>query len=103
MDNSDNEYVFKTINISNNRSTGGRCNVITKTVVASQINELIKDEKYFNEINNSLEKFPRDSLCLIQEIILRIFQLSEKNNKIWFMSFENSVIFNLKKYKLPTK
>tara|TARA_B100000787_G_scaffold159359_1_gene137416 strand:- start:7419 stop:11390 length:3972 start_codon:yes stop_codon:yes gene_type:complete len=100
MDNYNNEYIFKTINILNTRSSGGRCNVITKTLVASQISEIIKDEKYFNEINNSLDKFHRDSLCIIQEIILRIFQLSEKDNKIWFMSFENSVIFNLKKYKL---
>ena len=100
MDFHNNEYIFKTIDIYNKRSSGGRCSVITKTLVASQINEIIKDTEYFDKINNSLNKFHRDSLCLIQEIILRMFQLSKKDNKIWFMSFENSVIFNLKKYKL---
>ena len=100
MDFHDNEYIFKTIDIYNKRSSGGRCSVITKTLVASQINEIIKDTEYFDKINNSLNKFHRDSLCLIQEIILRMFQLSKKDNKIWFMSFENSIIFNLKKYKL---
>ena len=65
LDYYNNQYIFKTINIYNMRSSGGRCNVITKTLVESQINEIIKDDKYFNEINNSLNKFHRDSLCLI--------------------------------------
>ena len=100
MDYFNDEYIFKTIDIYNLRSSGGRCKIITKTLVSSQINELIKDQDYYNDINKSLDKFHRDSLCIIQELLLRIFQFSNKDNKIWFMNFENSVIFNLKKYKL---
>jgi hypothetical protein len=79
-----NKYmVFKTKNNKLLRNKGARCDEAGKIKTINILNLIVGNDKY-NKKNTS--NFNQIDLCILQEIILRYYQLINKNNKIWFIN-----------------
>jgi hypothetical protein len=100
-----NKYlVFKTKDLLAKRDTGARCDEAGKDKTMKKLNEIIGEEKYTNETT----KMQKDSkgnvvreatgqveLCVMQEFILRFFEMIQKDNKKWFLTPEMAIYFKL--------
>jgi hypothetical protein len=82
-ENKNNYMVFKTKNNKLLRNKGARCDEAGKIKTINILNNIVGDEKY-NKKNTS--KFNQIDLCILQEFILRYYDMMEKNNKIWFIN-----------------
>ena len=79
-----NKYmVFKTKNNTLLRNKGARCDEAGKIKTINILNMIVGDEKY-NKKNTS--NFNQIDLCILQEFILRYYNMLNKNNKIWFIN-----------------
>ena len=79
-----NKYmVFKTKNNKLLRNKGARCDEAGKIKTINILNLIVGDEKY-NKKNTS--SFNQIDLCVLQEFILRYYNMLNKNNKIWFIN-----------------
>lgn len=82
-ENKNNYMVFKTKNNKLLRNKGARCDEAGKIKTINILNNIVGDEKY-NKKNTS--KFNQIDLCILQEFILRYYDMMEKNNKFWFIN-----------------
>ena len=79
-----NKYmVFKTKNNKLLRNKGARCDEAGKIKTIDILNLIVGDEKY-NKKNTS--SYNQIDLCILQEFILRYYNMLNKNNKIWFVN-----------------
>jgi hypothetical protein len=79
-----NKYmVFKTKNNKLLRNKGARCDEAGKIKTINILNLIVGDEKY-NKKNTS--SYNQIDLCVLQEFILRYYNMLNKNNKIWFIN-----------------
>jgi hypothetical protein len=102
-----NKYlVFKTKDMSSTRDTGARCDEAGKDKTMKKINEILGETKYTNETTKAIkdasgkvisESINQAELCVIQEFILRYFNITNKNNKIWFLTPEMAIYKKLYK------
>ena len=100
-----NKYlVFKTKDLTAKRDTGARCDEAGKEKTMKKLNEILGEDKYTNETT----KMQKDSsgtvireatgqieLCVMQEFILRFFEIIKKDNKKWFLTPELAIYFKL--------
>ena len=95
-------FEFKLINITQKRNTGSRCDQSTKSDVLKSINDIINlsdnSKKFINFTDSEYNYMQRNLLCILQEFILRLLTNNMIDNKIWFMNYQESQIFNLKKF-----
>lgn len=91
-------YVFKTINILEIKNTGARCSQSRKNEIIEQIKLILEGTKY-DSILVEYRSLQVATLCIFQEYLLRYFNYYKLDDKVWFMTFEESEIFNLKKLK----
>jgi hypothetical protein len=95
------EVQFKTIDFTNKIRKGSICMIEGKKDVIKRIN-LISSEYNYNEENTENIRIPnqqivknliiKPGLCVILEILLRYYNETHKNNKIWFFDLEQTVI-----------
>jgi hypothetical protein len=98
--------VFKTKDMSSTRDTGARCNQAGKDKTMKKLNDIIGEVRYTNETT----KVKKDSdgniisqsigdieLCVTQELILRYFNVIQKDNKKWFLIPEMAIFYKLYK------
>lgn len=79
-----NKYmVFKTKNNKLFRNKGARCDEAGKIKTIDILNMIVGENKY-NKKNTS--KYNQIDLCILQEFILRYYNMNKKNNKIWFIN-----------------
>jgi hypothetical protein len=79
-----NKYmVFKTKNNKLLRNKGARCDEAGKIKTINILNLIVGNDKYNKKNTSNLNQI---DLCILQEIILRYYQLINKNNKIWFIN-----------------
>jgi hypothetical protein len=100
-----NKYlVFKTKDIMSKRDTGARCDEAGKDKTMKKINEIIGENKYTNEStkvqkdahgNIIKEAVGQVELCVIQEFLLRFFEIIKKDGKNWFLTPELAIYFKL--------
>ena len=92
---------FKTKDMTSKRDTGARCDEATKNKNLTKLNEIIGEEKYTTE-NTKAEKGANGKdvikeaignveLCVLEEFILRLFDITERNNKKWFLTPEMAI------------
>ena len=92
---------FKTKDTTSKRDTGARCDEATKNKNLTKLNEIIGEEKYTTE-NTKAEKGANGKdvikeaignveLCVLEEFILRFFDITERNNKKWFLTPEMAI------------
>ena len=74
------EMVFKTKDLLDNTKRGNRCENNKRNEVIKSINEIIKPHKIGKKIGT------QTYLCVFLEIILRLNNELETNNKRWFLS-----------------
>ena len=98
--------VFKTKDMSSTRDTGARCNQAGKDKTMKKINDIIGEDRYTNETTkakkdaegNVISQAIGDAqLCVIQEFVLRYFNVTQKDDKKWFLTPEQAIYFKLYK------
>jgi hypothetical protein len=98
------DLVFKTKNMSSKRDTGARCDQASKNKNLAKLNEIIGENKYTIESTKALkdedgniiqEAIGNDELCVLEEFILRYFNINEKNGKKWFFTPEMAIYHKL--------
>jgi len=100
-----NKYlVFKTKDLLAKRDTGARCDEAGKDKTMKKLNEIIGEDKYTNETtkmqkdakgNVTREAVGQIELCVMQEFILRYFEMIKKDGKKWFLTPELAIFFKL--------
>ena len=76
------------LNMSKPRNTGARCDQASKVKSVRFLNEL-GEEQYTTKT-----KMSRQELCVIQEFVLRKFELERKDEKRWFLRPSEAIIVN---------
>jgi hypothetical protein len=98
------DLAFKTKNMTSKRDTGARCDQATKNKNLSKLNEIVGEEKYTNETTKAVkdadgniiqESIGNVELCVLEEFILRYFNIVEKDNKKWFLTPEMAIYHKL--------
>jgi hypothetical protein len=98
------DLAFKTKNMTSKRDTGARCDQATKNKNMSKLNEIIGEEKYTNESTKAIkdengnviqEAMGNVELCVLEEFILRYFDVTEQNGKKWFLTPEMAIYHKL--------
>jgi hypothetical protein len=90
--------LFKTKDITNERNlAGARCDQTSKSSLLKYLNELV-ETRAFTEITTKLSG--QQELCAMQEIIMRYFNDTSKNNKLWFFPPELTELYNLEHCKV---
>lgn len=116
----DRGVVFKTKNIKEKKNNkGAYCNNAGKQDLIKRINQILGSNIYSEEfitkkitvlVENKADKtvtekkldngIYKDGLCVILETLMRYYEDTHKNNKIWFLDLERSTINKLVDYKL---
>jgi hypothetical protein len=98
------DLVFKTKKMSSKRDTGARCDQASKNKNLAKLNEIIGENKYTIESTKAVkdedgnvvqEAMGNDELCVLEEFILRYFNVSEENGKKWFFTPEMAIYHKL--------
>ena len=80
--------IFKIRDMSKPRNTGARCDQASKVKSVRFLNELGEDQY------TSKTKMSRHELCIIQEFLLRKFNMERKDGKKWFLRPSEAIIVN---------
>ena len=101
--------VFKTKDMDSKRDTGATCEESGKEKSIQKLNLILGEEKYTKE-NTKMQRnkegeiinegIGQIELCVLQEFILRYYNVLMKNGKLWFLSPEMAIGHNL--YKIFT-
>lgn len=83
--------VFKIRDMSNPRNKGARCDQGSKTGAIKNLN-IITGEPIFTP--KQAKSVSRTEICVIIELILRLFNLDNKNDKRWFLTPAEGVLIN---------
>ena len=97
---------FKTKNMDSTRDTGAKCDQATKNKNLEKLNKIIGKEIYTIENTKVIkdkrgnvikEAMSKIEICVLEEFILRYFNLISKNNKKWFLTPEMAIYHKLYK------
>jgi len=87
-------FVFKTKEIDSERSSGSRCDQSGKKKIISTLNKITQSSSYTNENTKELKTI---QLCSEQEFLLRFYNFTNKDNKIWFLNYEMAILNEIEK------
>jgi hypothetical protein len=99
--------VFKVKNTTKKRNTGAKCLDKTNSDRLLMLNETIGENKFIdkNEIDISAEerangmiptkRMGKAMMCAVQEFMMRYYNKTKKNGKIWFLNFELAMLYKL--------
>jgi hypothetical protein len=96
--------VFKTKDLSSKRDTGARCDEAGKEKTMKKINIILGENKYTNDTtkmkkdnkgNIIQESISHIELCVIEEFILRYYDIIKKEDKKWFLTPEMAIFYKL--------
>ena len=86
--------IFKVKNLDDKRSKGARCDQAGKSETIKLLNEIIDDTVYSSENTKGRNKI---EFCVLQEMYLRYFDKTSKNNKRWFVTPSEMIINGIEK------
>ena len=81
--------VFKIRDVSKSRNTGARCDQGSKIGAIQKLNSIADEELYSRKSKNS-----QLEICVVTELLLRIFDSSRKDNKRWFLTPGEASVIN---------
>lgn len=96
--------VFKTKDLESKRDTGARCDEAGKNKTLEMLNKIVGEEKYTKENTKLIkdddgnvikEAVGHVELCVLEELILRYFDMIDKDGKKWFLSPEMAIFHKL--------
>lgn len=91
---SENLFVFKTKEVDSERSLGSRCDQSGKKKIISTLNKITQSTRYTNENTKDLKTL---QLCSEQEFLLRFYDYTNKDNKVWFLNYEMAILNEIEK------
>ena len=71
------------------RGKGARCDQSGKSDTYGIINYILDENKYTSENTKKRKKM---EFCVIQELLLRFYNKMKRNDKIWFLNQQETVI-----------
>tara|TARA_Y100000389_G_scaffold36102_1_gene30693 strand:- start:23400 stop:27023 length:3624 start_codon:yes stop_codon:yes gene_type:complete len=87
------ENIFKIRQTNKSGSSGQRCDQSGKSISVKILNKIIGENKYSTKnIGTKVEKMPTLYFCVLQEMILRLYDSKNKNGKRWFMSISDDLL-----------
>ena len=86
--------IFKVKNMEDKRSKGARCDQSGKSETIKLLNEIMGDAVYSSENTKGRNKI---EFCVMQEMYLRYFDKTSKNNKRWFVTPSEMILNSLEK------
>jgi ferredoxin len=98
------DLAFKTKNMTSKRDTGARCDQASKNINLTKLNEILGENKYTIENTKAIkdkdgniiqETMGNTEICVLKEVILRYFNITERNNKKWFLTPEMAIYHKL--------
>ena len=81
--------VFKMRDVSKSRNTGARCDQGSKIGAIQKLNSIAGDEIYSRKAKES-----QLEICVVTELMMRIFDKTRKNNKRWFLTPGEASVVN---------
>jgi len=95
--------IFKVKSMSDNRSKGARCDQTTKSNALKLLNNIIDKNIDYNYDDKYSKDKHKSHFCILQEMFLRYFDYTKKNNKRWFISPDEYIINNIEKIHFKNK
>jgi hypothetical protein len=86
--------IFKVKNLDDKRSKGARCDQAGKSETIKLLNEIIDDTVYSSDNTKGRNKI---EFCVLQEMYLRYFDKTSKNNKRWFVTPSEMILNGIEK------
>ena len=84
---------FKLKNLKEKRNKGARCDQSGKAKAIKNLMRVLN----INEPYEILKNNSQIEVCIKQEIILRYYQMINKNNKIWYLNSEIAYLNDIEK------
>ena len=81
--------VFKMRDVSKSRNTGARCDQGSKIGAIQKLNAIADDEVYTRKAKES-----QLEICVVTELMMRLFDSSKKDNKRWFLTPGEASVVN---------
>jgi hypothetical protein len=91
LEQKNNFLVFKTKQTDAKRNTGARCDEAVKSKKIQLLNMILGEEKYTKENTKGMVQ---PELCSLQEFLFRYYNKINKNNKVWFLDYDLSMLYN---------
>ena len=86
------ELTFKVVNQTNVNNFGARCDQSRKTNIYDTLNKLHYNyEIYSDSTNSGIKNLTRPQLCCENELLLRYFDLKQRESKRWFLKPEEYI------------
>jgi len=101
-----NGLAFKTKNMNSSRDTGAICKNAGKSKNLTLLNEIVGEDKYTIESTKAIkdedgniiyEAVGNEELCVLEEFILRYFNMVKHEDKLWFFTPEMAIYHGLYK------
>ena len=81
----------------NTRNKGARCDQAAKKTTRELLNLIVSEDKY---TSGYTQKFTQKYLCVLQELILRLFDYNERQDKRWFLTPAEAVINDIENLEI---
>lgn len=100
------DSVFKVKNIRLKRHIGATCLQSGKKKAVALLNNILEKGKPIGfdsivyDIKGNAKELQVIDICILQELILRLYHKRKLNEKIWFMDYMNYVENNIKKFSI---
>ena len=101
-----NKLNFKVKNIQLKRHIGATCLQSGKKKAVALLNNILEKGKTIGfdsmvyDIKGNAKELQVIDICILQELILRLYHKRKLNEKIWFMDYMNYVENNIKKFSI---
>jgi hypothetical protein len=92
--------VFKTKEVDLKRNTGARCDQAGKKTVLRIINKIVENDDEIEEGRYTTENtktLKGHQMCSEQEFLLRYYKSIQKDDKIWFLTYEEAILNDIAK------
>ena len=93
-----NDYmVFKTKQMSKKRHKGARCDQSGKSEALRVLNMILDGTDKMEYTAENTKSISQKSLCVRQELTLRVFNSEAQKDKVWFMTAPEAALVELEK------
>ena len=86
--------IFKIKDLNKPRQKGARCDQSGKKEAIKMLNTIIDEEKY-----NKESEVTQKQVCVLQEFMMRIYNIEMKNGVHWFLTPGEAALINIEQIK----
>lgn len=101
------DVVFKTLNVKSHNDKGARCNQASKLSNIERLNTHLGENKYTKQNTQQIKEgskvvhdaISNTELCILEEFILRYYNVISHNGKQWFVTPERAIEIEIERNK----